>query len=75
MKDQLTDYKYIDDQKVVQDGHLITSRGPATAFDFALKIAENLVGAEAAQKTAQGMLLVWRNLKKGSSPQNSRVYS
>lgn len=57
VKDQLVDYTYVDDQKVVQDGNLITSRGPATAFDFALKIAENLVGADVAAKTAQGMLL------------------
>lgn len=56
VKDQLTDYKYIDDQKVVQDGNLITSRGPATAFDFALKISESLVGTEVTKKAAQQML-------------------
>ena len=38
--------KYIDDikQTVVVDGNIITSRGPATAFDFAYKIVEILGG-------------------------------
>jgi 4-methyl-5(b-hydroxyethyl)-thiazole monophosphate biosynthesis len=31
---------------VVQDGKLITSRGPGTAMDFALTLIENLVGKE-----------------------------
>ncbi|XP_005186506.2 protein dj-1beta isoform X1 [Musca domestica] len=50
-------YKYIDDQKVIQDGNLITSRGPGTAFDFGLKIAEVLAGPEKAAEVAKGMLL------------------
>lgn len=58
VKDQLVgDYKYVDDKNVVQDGQLITSRGPGTAFVFALKIAEVLVGADAAGKVSNGMLL------------------
>jgi protein DJ-1 len=43
-KDQLSEkYQYNDVDIVVQDGKLITSRGPYTAFPFALKICENLV--------------------------------
>jgi 4-methyl-5(b-hydroxyethyl)-thiazole monophosphate biosynthesis len=42
--------------KVVQDGNIITSRGPATAFPFGLKIAENLVGKAKAQMVAEQML-------------------
>lgn len=45
------------DESVVQDGKLITSQGPSTVFDFALKIAENLVGAEKAKEVAKGILL------------------
>lgn len=58
VKDKLTsDYKYVDDQKVVQDGQLITSRGPGTAFEFGLKLAAVLVSAEKAEQVRSGMLL------------------
>ncbi|XP_004518029.1 protein dj-1beta [Ceratitis capitata] len=58
VKKQLEDaYQYVDDQKVVQDGNLITSRGPGTAFDFGLKLAEVLAGADKAKEVAKGMLL------------------
>ncbi|MDX1443204.1 MAG: DJ-1/PfpI family protein [Gammaproteobacteria bacterium] len=33
-------------EAVVQDGKVVTSRGPGTAMDFALKLAEILVGKE-----------------------------
>lgn len=58
VKDKLTaDFKYVDDQIVVQDGKLITSRGPGTAYQFGLKIAEVLVGADKAKEVAKGMLV------------------
>lgn len=58
VKDKLTsDFKYVDDQIVVQDGKLITSRGPGTAYQFGLKIAEVLIDAEKAQQVAKGMLV------------------
>ncbi len=43
---QLEHTRYIDDQAVVVDGKVITSRGPGTAMDFALELIEVLVGAE-----------------------------
>ncbi|XP_053988160.1 protein dj-1beta-like [Hylaeus anthracinus] len=56
MKDQLTDeYKYLED-KVVTDGNLITSRGPATAFAFGLAIVEKLLDKDTANNVAKGML-------------------
>lgn len=58
VKDKLTDeFKYVDNQIVVQDGKLITSRGPGTAYQFGLKIAEVLVGADKAKQVAEGMLV------------------
>ncbi|XP_043473175.1 protein dj-1beta-like [Leptopilina heterotoma] len=50
------DYKYIEDQKVVTDGNIITSRGPATAFDFGLAIVEKLLDKESALTVAKAML-------------------
>ncbi len=43
-------------ERVVQDGNIITSRGPGTALEFALKVAENLVGKEKADMVAEQML-------------------
>jgi len=37
-------------ERVVTDGHIITSQGPGTAMDFALKIVEMLAGKEKAAK-------------------------
>ncbi|KAJ9592476.1 hypothetical protein L9F63_015892 [Diploptera punctata] len=50
-------YKY-KEETVVVDGNLITSRGPATAFDFALTIADQLLGAGTSTPVAKAMLKV-----------------
>ncbi|XP_046360040.2 Parkinson disease protein 7 homolog [Haliotis rufescens] len=50
------DYKYSED-RVVQDGKLITSRGPGTCFEFALKIVEAIQGAEKASSLVAPMLV------------------
>lgn len=50
------DYNYSDDA-VVQDGNLITARGPAQALAWSRKIAENLVNAETVKATADRMLI------------------
>lgn len=42
---------------VVIDGNIITSRGPGTAFEFALSITEVLCGAEAAQEVREQALI------------------
>lgn len=44
------------DESVVEDGNIVTSRGPATAMAFALKLVERLSGHEVAQKTGEKML-------------------
>ncbi|XP_054269025.1 protein dj-1beta-like [Macrosteles quadrilineatus] len=50
------DYKYSED-KVVVDGNLITSRGPGTAFDFALELAKQLTNKTKADEVKAGLLL------------------
>lgn len=41
---------------VVEDGKLITSRGPGTAMDFALTLVERLVGAAKRQEVEAGLV-------------------
>ncbi|KMZ06927.1 protein dj-1beta [Drosophila simulans] len=60
MKPQLVDnYSYVDDKTVVKDGNLITSRGPGTAYEFALRIAEELAGKDKVQEVAKGLLVAY----------------
>lgn len=54
--DKLGDVDYRE-ERVVTDGNCITSRGPGTAFDFALAIICYFEGEEAARKIAEPMLL------------------
>ncbi|KAL6443820.1 hypothetical protein ACFW04_001702 [Cataglyphis niger] len=53
--DLINEYEYLED-KVVTDGNLITSRGPATAFAFGLAIVEKLLDKETASTVAKGIL-------------------
>jgi 4-methyl-5(b-hydroxyethyl)-thiazole monophosphate biosynthesis len=45
------------EERVVVDGNLITSRGPGTAVEFALAIAERLAGKDAADQQRSAMLV------------------
>uniref|UniRef100_A0A673WKL7 protein deglycase n=1 Tax=Salmo trutta TaxID=8032 RepID=A0A673WKL7_SALTR len=49
-------YKY-SEARVQKDGHLITSRGPGTSFEFALAIVEELMGAEVAATVKAPLVL------------------
>lgn len=40
-------------EKVIQDGHIITSKGPGTSHDFAVKLIEVLCGHEKASEIAK----------------------
>jgi 4-methyl-5(b-hydroxyethyl)-thiazole monophosphate biosynthesis len=44
------------DERVVEDGQLVTSRGPGTTMAFALKLVERLSGAAVAKVTADRLL-------------------
>ena len=43
-------------ERVVEDGNLITSRGAATAVDFGLALVRRLLGDAAAQEVAKGIM-------------------
>lgn len=56
-KEQLAgDYNYVED-RVIVDGNFTTSRGPGTAFEFALSLVEQLSGKEVSETLANQMLL------------------
>ncbi len=44
------------DQRVVIDGSLVTSQGPGTGFEFALKLVELEQGPDKANALAEGMV-------------------
>lgn len=58
VRDQLVKggYNY-SEERVVVSGKVITSRGPGTAFEFALRIVEILEGSEKANSLISPMLL------------------
>ncbi len=45
------------EKRVAQDGKIVTSRGPGTAMEFALKLVEILVGAEKVGELKEKMLV------------------
>lgn len=53
--DQLTAAARVN-ERVVVDGHFITSQGPGTSMAFALEIVRQLSGASTAQRVAAGLL-------------------
>ncbi len=54
--EQLTVTRRLTD-RVVVDGHLITSQGPGTSVAFALEIVRRLGGDELAEQVAAGMVV------------------
>jgi len=42
--------------RVVRDGHVVTSRGPGSAMEFALELVEQLAGPEKAEQLAGALL-------------------
>ncbi len=55
-RERLGDVVY-QEEIVVEDGNVLTSRGPGTALCFGLAIVERLVGREKAQTIQESMLL------------------
>ena len=47
----------ISKNSVVEDGNVITGKGPGVAIQFALKIVESLKGKETANQVAGGLMI------------------
>ncbi|XP_072948490.1 protein dj-1beta-like [Epargyreus clarus] len=57
-KEKITgEYQYIEGEKVVVDGNIVTSRGPGTAYWFGLTLIEMLTGKEKAAQVEKGMII------------------
>lgn len=54
-REEFADSRYVED-RVIQDGNLITSRGPATAMDFAFRIAANMTDRNRVDMVRSDML-------------------
>ena len=54
-EEELRDANYKTEEKVVVDGNIITSRGPATAIEFACKLLE-ILGNESYKAISEGMM-------------------
>jgi 4-methyl-5(b-hydroxyethyl)-thiazole monophosphate biosynthesis len=54
--DQLPDQSVVS-KRVVVDGNLTTSRGPGTAFEFALNLVAQLYGDDKAAEVAKPMVM------------------
>jgi putative intracellular protease/amidase len=48
--------QFVDD-RVVKNNHIFTSKGPGTAFEFALAIVEELCGKETREKVEAPMFV------------------
>lgn len=46
--------------RVVSDGNVVTSRGPGSAFEFALELVKRLAGPEKAESVSKAMLAAAR---------------
>jgi len=57
-EDRVSNAQFTND-RVVQDGNLITSRGPGSAAEFSIAIIDYLVGHETANFVKQSTLQNW----------------
>lgn len=57
LRARLDDTHVWHDQRVVVAGHLVTSQGPGTTFEFALTLIKELAGSEVAERVRGPLLL------------------
>jgi transcriptional regulator GlxA family with amidase domain len=58
----------VEDSRVVQDGNIVTSNGGLAAYESALYVVQQLVGAPADEVIAGGLVFAQENLENARSP-------
>lgn len=61
MRDTYPQVSLLDDARVVDEGHIITSAGISAGIDMSLHVVERLHGRETAEWTARRMEYDWRD--------------
>ncbi|AQW86056.1 DJ-1/PfpI family protein (DUF4066 domain) [Campylobacter pinnipediorum subsp. caledonicus] len=56
-ENEVRNFGYINDQNVVIDGNIITSKGPATAMEFSLALIKELLGENKLNEIKKEILL------------------
>jgi protein DJ-1 len=57
VRELLRDEYEVSDDRVVEDGRLVTSQGPGTSFEFALALVARLCGSDVARQVRGPMVL------------------
>jgi transcriptional regulator GlxA family with amidase domain len=57
VRESLRSEYLLSDERVVEDGRLVTSQGPGTSFEFALALVARLCGSDTADEVSAPMVL------------------
>jgi transcriptional regulator GlxA family with amidase domain len=68
LHDEFPDVEVVDDQRWVQDDYVITSNGGLAAYEASTQVVEQILGKEAADEVAAGLVLDSENLAYVDDP-------
>jgi transcriptional regulator GlxA family with amidase domain len=63
LRQKFPDVEFVDDQRVIDAGHVITAAGVSAGIDMALHLVERICGKDEAEKVARYMEYDWQPRK------------